>query len=153
MCTSDEFLRRAKLVNDTMKEQLNKKSMKYNWHHADVTMLEGILARGDRKISAALLRAYELGCVFDAWDEFFNVEKWNRAFRDTGIDTTFYTTRTRQKDEIFPWDFIDCGVTKDFLYREYERSLEEQVTRNCRAGCSGCGVAKYKGGVCVENKN
>ena len=153
MCTSDEFLRRAKLVNDTMKEQLNKKSMKYNWHHADVTMLEGILARGDRKISAALLRAYELGCVFDAWDEFFDVEKWNRAFRDTGIDTTFYTTRTRQKDEIFPWDFIDCGVTKDFLYREYERSLEEQVTRNCRAGCSGCGVAKYKGGVCVENKN
>lgn len=153
MCTSDEFLRRAKLVNDTMKEQLNKKSMKYNWHHADVTMLEGILARGDRKISAALLRAYELGCVFDAWDEFFNVEKWNRAFRDTGIDTTFYTTRTRQKDEIFPWDFIDCGVTKDFLYREYERSLDEQVTRNCRAGCSGCGVAKYKGGVCVENKN
>lgn len=153
MCTSDEFLRRAKLVNDTMKEQLNKKSMKYNWHHADVTMLEGILARGDRKISAALLRAYELGCVFDAWDEFFNVEKWNRAFRDTGIDTTFYTTRTRQKDEIFPWDFIDCGVTKDFLYREYERSLDGQVTRNCRAGCSGCGVAKYKGGVCVENKN
>lgn len=153
MCTSDEFLRRAKLVNDTMKEQLNKKSMKYNWHHADVTMLEGILARGDRKISAALLRAYELGCVFDAWDEFFNVEKWNRAFRNTGIDTTFYTTRTRQKDEIFPWDFIDCGVTKDFLYREYERSLDEQVTRNCRAGCSGCGVAKYKGGVCVENKN
>lgn len=153
MCTSDEFLRRAKLVNDTMKEQLNKKSMKYNWHHADVTMLEGILARGDRKISAALLRAYELGCVFDAWDEFFDVEKWNLAFRDTGIDTTFYTTRTRQKDEIFPWDFIDCGVTKEFLYREYQRSLEEQVTRNCRAGCSGCGVAKYKGGVCVENKN
>ena len=153
MCTRDQFLERAKLVNDTMKEQLNKKSMKYNWHHADVTILEGILARGDRKIAKALLRAYELGCVFDAWDEYFDVEKWNRAFRDTQIDEDFYTTRVREKDEIFPWDFLDCGVTKAFLYKEYERAQQETVTPNCRAACSGCGAMKYKGGICVENKN
>ncbi len=153
MCQKDEFLRRAKLVNDTVKEQLNKKSMKYNWHHADVTVLEGILARGDRKISKALVRAYELGCVFDAWDEYFDVEKWNQAFADTNIDVDFYTTRNREKDEIFPWDFLNCGVTKDFLYREFERSKEEVVTLNCRAKCSGCGAAKYQGGICFEDKN
>ncbi|MCR4956090.1 MAG: TIGR03960 family B12-binding radical SAM protein [Lachnospiraceae bacterium] len=153
MCTKDEFLGRAKLVNDTMKEQLNKKSMKYNWHHADVTILEGILARGDRKIAKSLLRAYELGCVFDAWDEYFDVNKWNQAFAETGIDQDFYTTRVRNEDEIFPWDFISCGVTKRFLYNEFMRSKEEVVTPNCRAKCSGCGVLKYKGGVCVENKN
>jgi len=153
MCTREQFLERAKLVNDTVKEQLNKKSMKYNWHHADVTILEGILARGDRKIAKALLRAYELGCVFDAWDEYFDVEKWNRAFRDTGIDEDFYTVRPREKDEIFPWDFLDCGVSREFLYREYERAQQETVTPNCRMACSGCGALKYKGGVCVENKN
>lgn len=153
MCTKDEFLERAKLVNDTVKEQLNKKSMKYNWHHADVTVLEGILARGDRKVAKALVRAYELGCVFDAWDEYFDVAKWDKAFADTNIDVDFYTIRERDKDELFPWDFINCGVTKEFLYREFMRSKEEQVTPNCRAGCSGCGIMKYQGGVCVEDKN
>lgn len=153
MCTKDQFLDRAKLVNETMQQQLNKKSMKYNWHHADVTILEGILARGDRRVAPAIVRAYELGCVFDAWDEFFDVSKWEQAFIDTHLDTDFYTVRPRDKDEIFPWDFISCGVSKDFLYREYERSLKEQVTLNCRAACAGCGVSKYNGGVCVENKN
>ncbi|MBE5907017.1 MAG: TIGR03960 family B12-binding radical SAM protein, partial [Lachnospiraceae bacterium] len=153
MCTKEQFLERAKLVNDTMKEKLNKKSMKYNWHHADVTVLEGILARGDRRVAKAITRAYELGCVFDAWDEYFDVEKWNQAFADTGIDVDFYTTRTREKDEIFPWDFLDCGVSKAFLYREYERAKQEQVTPNCRMACSGCGAMKYEGGVCLEDKN
>ncbi|SFP93651.1 radical SAM family uncharacterized protein [Lachnospiraceae bacterium XBB1006] len=153
MCTKEQFLERAKLVNDTMKEQLNKKSMKYNWHHADVTILEGILARGDRNIAKAIRRAYELGCVFDAWDEYFHVEKWDQAFADTNIDVDFYTIRPRQKDEIFPWDFLDCGVSKAFLYREYERAKQEVVTPNCRMACSGCGAMKYEGGVCLEDKN
>lgn len=153
MNTADEFNSKAMLVNDTVKEQLNKKSLKYNWHHEHVTLLEGILARGDRKVGKAILRAYELGGLFDAWDEFFDVNRWHQAFKDCGIDEDFYTIRPRSEDEIFPWDFIDCGVSKKFLLREYHRAMKGEVTPNCRAGCSGCGSLKYNGGVCLEDKN
>ncbi len=153
MCTKEEFLERAKIVNDEVKQQLNKKSMKYNWHEAHVTILEGILARGDRKIGAAILRAYELGCLFDAWSEYFDESKWEQAFKDTGIDTDFYTIRERKEDELFPWDFIDAGVTKEFLLREWHTARTETVTPNCRQRCAGCGSRKYGGGVCFEDQN
>ncbi len=153
MCNKDEFLRRAKLVNDTVKEQLNKKSMKYNWHHADVTMLEGVLARGDRKIGQVLLNAYENGSIFDAWDEHFKLDNWNKAFKQAGVDPDFYTIRSREFDEIFPWDFIDAGVTKEFLWNEWEKAQKEEVTLNCRMNCSACGAGSFKGGVCIESKN
>ncbi|MEG1802450.1 MAG: TIGR03960 family B12-binding radical SAM protein [Lachnospiraceae bacterium] len=153
MCSKDEFLRRAKVVNDHMKTQLNQKSMKYNWHEADVTILEGILARGDRKIAPVILKAYEKGCVFDAWSEYFKGNRWLEAFEECGIDMDFYCTRQRTEDEVFPWDFIDTGVNKEFLWREYQTSQKEKTTPNCRMQCSGCGAAEFGGGVCFEDQN
>ena len=147
----DEYLRRAKIVNDTMKAQLNHKSLRYNWHEADVTVLEGILARGDRKLSAALLHVYENGGIYDAWSEFFDYDRWMKAFESCEIDMAFYNNRIRPDDEIFPWDFIDVGVTKEFMLREWKTALGEAVTPNCRMRCSGCGAKQYGGGVCYEN--
>ena len=139
------------MVNDTVKEQLNKKSIKYNWHEADVTVLEGVLARGDRKIGQAILKVYEKGGIFDAWSEYFDYQRWLDAFVECGIDPDFYTMRERSMDEIFPWDFIDTGVTKEFLKREWNNAMKGTVTPNCRMRCSGCGVKKFGGGVCYEN--
>ena len=147
----DEYLRRAKIVNDTMKAQLNHKSLRYNWHEADVTVLEGILARGDRKIAKALLHVYDHGGIYDAWSEFFDYDRWMNAFEACDIDMAFYNNRIRPEDEIFPWDFIDVGVTKEFMLREWKTALGETVTPNCRMRCSGCGAKMYGGGVCYEN--
>ena len=153
MCTNEEYIGKAHIVNNEMKAQLNKKSLKYNWHEADVTVLEGVFARGDRKVGKALLEAYKLGCLYDSWSEHFNNDLWMQAFENTGVDIAFYNLRKRELDEIFPWDFIDIGVTKKFLMREWTRAMEEKVTPNCRMGCSGCGAAIYGGGVCFEGKN
>lgn len=152
MCTKEEFLNKAHTVNQEIKDQLNRKSIKYNWHEADVTVLEGVFARGDRRLSRLLLRAYEKGCLFDSWTECFDNERWTEAFSETETDLLFYTTRTRGKEEIFPWDFVDCGVTKKFLYREWEKAQEETVTLNCRQQCSGCGAACYGTGICYVNR-
>ncbi|MDD6858383.1 MAG: TIGR03960 family B12-binding radical SAM protein, partial [Lachnospiraceae bacterium] len=112
MCTKEQFLERAKIVNGRMKEMLNKKSIRYNWHEADVSVIEGLLARGDRKVAKTVLRAYELGCLYDAWSDSYDNEKWQQAIKDTEIDMDFYITRERSTDEFLPWDFIDIGVTK-----------------------------------------
>lgn len=153
MCSMDDFLDRAKIVNDEVRQQLNRKSLKYNWHEADVTVLEGVMARGDRKVASVIEQAYKNGCIFDSWTEFFDNSKWVKAFEETGISMDFYNTRTRDVDEIFPWDFIDCGVSKDFLKREWKKAQEGVVTPNCRMQCSGCGAMQFEGGVCFENKN
>ncbi len=153
MYDRDSYLARAKVVNDAVKAQLNRKSIKYNWHEADVTVLEGILARGDRKIAQALLKVYEKGGIFDAWTEFFDNSRWIEAFEECGIDMDFYTTRERSLDEIFPWDFIDAGVSKEFLAREWNNAMAAKVTPNCRMKCSACGSMRFKGGVCYEDKN
>ena len=153
MYDKDEYLRRAKIVNDSVKEQLNKKSLKYNWHEADVTVLEGIFARGDRRISKAIIYAYEDGAMFDSWSEFYNHDRWLRAFSKAGIDTDFYTLRERAEDEVFPWDFIDSGISKEYLLLEWKRAKEGIVTKNCRIQCSGCGANQFKGGVCFENQD
>ncbi len=148
MCTKEEFLDKAYIVNSEIKAQLNKKSIKYNWHEADVTVLEGILARGDRRVGASLLAAYRNGCLFDSWSECFDNDRWLRAFEETGLDVPFYTTRKRDENELFPWDFIDIGVTKKFLLREWKRAHEETVTPNCRQQCQGCGAGSYHTGCC-----
>ncbi len=141
------------MVNDAVKEQLNRKSIRYNWHEADVTVIEGVLARGDRRVGQAILKVYEAGGIFDAWSEFFDYQRWLDAFDKAGIDPDFYTMRERPADEIFPWDFIDTGVSKEFLRREWDNAMAESVTPNCRARCAGCGVKKFGGGVCYEDKN
>ena len=151
MCTKEEFLHRAYVVNHEIKEQKNKKSIKYNWHEADVTVLEGILARGDRKVAKAIRSAYEKGCLFDSWGEYFHNDLWMEAFAQTGVNPDFYTVRERSEEEVFPWDFIDIGVTKKFLLREWKKAHEEKITTNCRQGCSGCGAATFGGGVCYEH--
>lgn len=153
MYPKEHYLDCAKTVSEAVKQQRNKKSIRYNWHEADVTVLEGVFARGDRRLGRTILRAYEKGCLFDAWSDYFRNEIWMEAFQETGIDPDFYTLRERKADEIFPWDFIDAGVTKPFLRREYENALAGKVTKNCRAACSGCGAGKYQGGVCVEDKD
>lgn len=153
MFPSEEYIRRATIVKHEFLQQLNKKSLKYNWHEADVTVLEGVFARGDRKVGKVIEEAYRLGCLYDSWSESFDNEKWMQAFANTGVDIEFYTMRERSMDELFPWDFIDISVTKNFLKKEWERAMNAQVTPNCRMQCSGCGAAKFGGGVCFEGKN
>ena len=151
MLSPKEYMDRAHLVNDTFKEQVNRKSLSFKWHDAKTTILEGVLARGDRKVAQSVYEAYKSGCLFESWTEYFDYEKWLEAFEKTGVDIDFYTTRPRDLDEVFPWDFIDIGVTKDFMKREWKNAIEEKVTPNCRMQCSGCGAAMYKGGVCYED--
>ena len=153
MCTAEEYMEKAAVVKKEFQEQLNRKSLKYNWHDERLTVLEGVMARGDRRVGRVIEEAYRLGCLFDSWTESFRSDLWMQAFENTGVDTAFYNLRERKEDELFPWDFIDIGVSRDFLYREWQRALAEEVTPNCRMQCSGCGAAKFGGGVCYEGKN
>ena len=153
MCTAEEYMVKAAVVKKEFQEQLNRKSLKYNWHDAQLTVLEGVMARGDRRVGRVIEEAYRLGCLFDSWTESFRSDLWMQAFENTGVDIAFYNLRERKEDELFPWDFIDIGVSRKFLYREWERAMAEEVTPNCRMQCSGCGAAKFGGGVCYEGKN
>lgn len=153
MLTNEEYIARAAVVKHAFLNQLNKKSLRYNWHDAEVTVLEGVFARGDRRVSCVIEEAYRLGCLYDSWTDQFDNAKWMQAFENTGIDIAFYNLRERDENEVFPWDFIDIGVTRKFLRREWERAMRGEVTPNCRMECSGCGAGKWKGGVCVEGKN
>ena len=153
MCTKEEFLDRAYLVKNKFRAMKNFKSLKYNWHEADVTVLEGVLARGDRKISAVVEAAYRNGALFDSWSEEFDNSLWMKAFDQCGIDPDFYTVRERGLDEVFPWDFIDAGVSREFLKREWLLAQKGQASPNCRQRCSGCGARDFGGGVCYEDKD
>lgn len=150
MCTAEEFLDKAHLTKRGIMSQLNQKSIKYNWHEADVSVLEGVLARGDRRVAEAIKRAYEKGCIFDAWSEYFHNELWMESFLECGLDIGFYTTRERADDEIFPWDFLDCGVKKEFLLREWKKAQEETVSPNCQKQCQGCGANRFGVGICYN---
>ncbi len=152
MCTKEEFLERANIVRGKFREMKNFKSLKYNWHEAELTVLEGVLARGDRRVGPVIEEAYKNGAIFDSWSEFFKNEIWMDAFKTCGVDIDFYTTRERGLDELFPWDFIDAGVTKEFLKREWQQALNGEVTPNCRQKCSGCGAMGFGGGVCFETR-
>ncbi len=153
MCTAKNFLDKAHRVNDKLKTLLNKKSIRYNWHESDISILEGLLARGDRRLSSLLVNVYKKGGIYDSWSECHSKEIWDKAISEENIDMDFYITRERKEDEVFPWDFIDTGVTKKFLLNEWHNAHDEKVTPNCRMQCSGCGAASFKGGVCFENKN
>ena len=149
-CTKEEFLDKAYITKRAISEQLNQRSIKYNWHEADTSVLEGVLARGDRRVGEALLKVYEKGAIYDAWSEYFDNAKWLEAFEECGLNIGFYTTRERSLDEIFPWDFIDCGVTKEFLKREWLKAQKEEISYNCRKQCQGCGANRFGSGVCYE---
>ena len=149
-CRKEDFLEKAYFTRKAISEQLNQKSIKYNWHEADASVMEGILARGDRRLNQVILKAYEKGCFYDAWSEYYKNDVWMEAFADCGIDPDFYTGRERGEDEIFPWDFIDCGVSRAFLYREWQKAKEEIVTLNCAEECQGCGAAQFGTGICIK---
>ena len=150
MCTKEEFIERANIVRGKFREMKNFKSLKYNWHEAELTVLEGVLARGDRRVGAVIEEAYRTGAIYDSWSEYFKNDVWMRAFETCGVDIGFYTTRERSLDEVFPWDFIDAGVSKEFLIREWNHAVKEEVTPNCRQRCSGCGASDFGCGVCYE---
>ena len=153
MYTEQDFVEKAKVVKNEVRAQLNQRSIRYNWHEPDVTALEGFLARGDRRCADVILKAYEKGALYDAWTENFDYDIWKDAMAECGVDMTFYTLRERSLDEILPWDFIDTGVSRRFLEREWQRAKDGVVTENCRQKCSACGAMKFKGGVCLEGKN
>lgn len=152
MNTAEEYLEKQHFLRTKFNEQLNRKSIKYNWHEAELSVLEGVFARGDRRISKVIYDAYKAGCLYDSWSEHFKYELWEKAFEDNQIDMAFYTSRERVKEEILPWDFIDAGVTKDFLWREYDRAMNAKVTPNCRMACTNCGAKVFEGGVCFEER-
>jgi radical SAM superfamily enzyme YgiQ (UPF0313 family) len=139
-CTKEEFLDKSNHTRKAISSQLNQKSIRYNWHEADTSVLEGALARGDRRLGDVILRAYQKGCIFDAWSEHFDHTKWLEAFEECNVSIDFYTARERAEDELFPWDFIDAGVTKAFLLREWKKALRGETSPNCREQCNGCGL-------------
>lgn len=148
--TKEQFIDKAYITRKAIVSKLNQKVIKYNWHEADTSVMEGVLARGDRRLNSVILKAYKMGCMFDAWSEYYNHENWLKAFDECGIDIDFYTVRERNEDEIFPWDILDCGVNKEFLLKEWKKAKDELTTPNCKEKCNGCGAAKYKTGICLR---
>ncbi len=142
--SSDTFMEKQTHLNKT----INKKNIKYNCHDAKTSMLEGVMARGDRRIGQVIYAAWKNGATFDAWSEFFRFSHWEEAFTSTGVDPLFYTVRERDYEEILPWDFINIGVTKAFLYNEFLRAKEGKITPNCMDGCMNCGAKGFGGGIC-----
>lgn len=152
-CTKEEFVEKAYLTRKAISEQLNQKSIKYNWHEADVSVLEGVLARGDRRLSQVLLYVYHKGCFYDAWSEYFHNDVWMEAFAACCLDPDFYSHRERPLDEILPWDFLDCGVSRSFLEREWQKAKNETISPNCKQACQGCGAARFGCGICIEPRD
>ena len=131
-----------------LKSALRIKNVDYNWHDPETSYLEAVFARGDRRLGKVLLSAWENGAKFDGWSEFFNWDAWMKAFEENHLDPDFYTGRRRDKDEVLPWDHIDTGITKAFLWREWQRAQEEVTTADCRGDCAGCGIQRLWEGIC-----
>ena len=149
-----EYERRAYLVKDAIKTQLNAKSIRFQWHGSEMSVMEAVLARGDRRLSRILMLLHQRGCRFDAWTEHFDADAWHSALDELSIDPAFYANRIRPDNEIFPWDHIDAGLRKGYLLKEFKRAMNGEVTPHCRQKCSGCGInTAYHGGVCFEDKN
>ncbi|MEG0237991.1 MAG: TIGR03960 family B12-binding radical SAM protein [Clostridium sp.] len=134
-----------------VKQSIKSRSIVYNYHAQKTSYMEAVFARGDRRLCDVLIRAFEKGCKFDGWSEYFNFWAWQEAFKDCNVDGDFYTYRERSYDEILPWDFIDIGVNRDYLVRENEKAKNEELTQNCRKGCTGCGInVNFKEGECFK---
>ena len=144
--TCDEFLRKQYLLKDSNE----RKQVKVNYHEPTVSSIEGILARGDRKVAKLIVQAWQNGAKFDGWTESFKYDAWLKALEQTGLSREFYANRERSYDEILPWDHISIGVSKRFFIEEMEKAKNETVTPNCRQDCSMCGAKVFGGGVCFE---
>lgn len=141
-----------KKKQDYLKKHLTNRAVKFNWHEPEISVIEAILAKGDRRLNDVIYHAWEMGAKFDSWGEFFDYNRWIKAFEDLNIDYKYYSERNINLDENLPWDHIDIFVTKEFLKKEYKRALEEKVTLNCRTNCAGCGAAVAGCGVCFEER-
>lgn len=138
-----------------LKTKIRSKFIKFHWHESEVSLMEAVFSRGDRRTGDVLLQAWKQGCRFDGWGEHFKFNLWMKAFDECGLDPAFYANRKRPVDEVFPWDHIDVGVSRDFLARENEKAYKGELTVDCRHNCSGCGangltVQEGKGGTCFE---
>lgn len=129
-------------------ESIPSKKIKVSYHETPTSLLEGVLARGDRRLGKVILDAYELGCTFDSWDDRFNFDAWLEAFEKNSIDPYFYTRRKRPFEEVLPWDHLDFGVSRKFLENENKKAYENKTTPHCRIKCAGCGANKLNGGSC-----
>ena len=148
--TPEEYLRRVHLL----KNALNSRAIDYRYHESDLSRLEAVLARGDRRLGKVLLEAQKRGARLDGWDEYFCYQTWLDAFAACGVDPDHYTVRGFGEDEILPWQTISVGVTDAFFRRERAQAYASKITPDCRAGCAGCGAAKLcKGGVCHESSD
>ncbi len=133
-----------------LKSAIKSKRIRYNWHDNKTSYLEGVFARGDRRLGEVIIKAVENGCKFDGWGEYFDFDMWMKTFDELGIDPDFYTARERSYDEILPWEHIDIGFTKEFFIRENEKAKLAVTTPNCRQQCAGCGIKSFGAGVCYE---
>ncbi len=154
MLKPSDYVNDAHTVRDEIRQMKNQKRIHYKWHEPNGTELEGVLARGDRRVADVIEAAYRRGAIFDSWTDFFRYDIWKEAYEEAGVDPDFYTVRERSDDEIFPWDFIDIGVSRSFLLKEWKKATGEgSVTPNCRQQCSACGLLSAKTGVCTEKKD
>lgn len=134
-----------------LKEKIKSRYITYNWHETPISFLEAVFSRGDRRLTKVLIKAWGKGCKFDGWQEFFKFESWMEAFKECNVDPEFYALRKRELDEILPWDFIDIGVSKEYLKNELKKAIEGQLTKDCRIACTGCGITKFsKEGNCFN---
>ncbi|MCX7615193.1 MAG: TIGR03960 family B12-binding radical SAM protein, partial [Clostridiales bacterium] len=138
----EEIERRQQYLRD----KLRIKNVTFHWHEPKTGFLEAVFARGDRRLCKVVERAWQKGCVFDGWDEYFDLDKWMEAFRECSVDPDFYALRTRSYDEILPWDHISCGTTKKHLIRECEKAMRAETTENCKLSCAGCGARRLMDG-------
>ena len=146
--TPEEYLRRVHLLQ----ENIHSRSIDYRYHESNLSQLEAVLARGDRRLGPVLLAAQRLGCRLDGWDEYFRYDLWMQAFQEAGVDPTFYTTRGFGEDEILPWSTISVGVSDGFFRREREKAYRSEVTPDCRTKCAGCGARRLsEEGKCDES--
>lgn len=141
--TPEQFVEK----HNYLARQLKVKGIQFNYHDTEISALEAVFARGDRRVGQALIRAFQLGCRFDGWSEHFKGVLWKQAFAETGVDPQFYTSREKSYDEVLPWDFINCYVTKEYLKNENEKAKAASTTQDCRNGCSGCGMNQHT--VCM----
>lgn len=135
---------------EVMRSALHSRKINLDWHNAETSYLEAVLARGDRRVGKVIETAWKNGCNFDSWDEHFHFDRWMKAFEECGVDPDFYALRTRSYEEIMPWEIFDYGVSKKFLIHENEKAHSGVTTPNCRQKCSGCGANCLKGGACFE---
>jgi radical SAM superfamily enzyme YgiQ (UPF0313 family) len=146
--TMEQLMEKQKLLSSSV----TTRKISLSWHDAQTSFLEAVLARGDRRLSAVIEAAYNKGCKLDSWSEHFRFDTWMDTMNEFGLDPAFYANRRRDKEEVFPWDHLDYGVSKSFLWRENQKAHASTTTPNCREQCSGCGASCFKGGVCYEQR-